>query len=447
MRDTRHHDPLAGRRLPTTLRRARRVAVSTCTARPTFVMRYGRRRSVLDAGAGPGGSRSSSRAAGVDVVGVDVDPSMLAHGPRERARVEWLEHDLDHARPRPRVRRRAPRRQRPALHRRRARSARSSPAAPGTSRRDGVARRGFPARPRLRPRCLRRRLPRRPVSRSASGFRPGRPTPVRPATTTPFRFIASRNVSRGVPFGSKTIVRVREGLMGDEPYAALLASGSSSRSSTAPRAAARSGPASARSSPRSLARHDLTARSRSRNVIVLGAIVWFAGLAVAGALHGIATRASSPTTDGRSRPLGFAVIAFGSLVVHARAEYYTRPHVRSSRWDDPAFDRINVTITLDLGARSRRSHVAPRRDVARHARGVHGVQLGRADRARAIAAHRSRIAGTTSTTTTSSSPIRCATSSSTGRHHRFPTISDGGFAGLQPRDTRRDDCGRRSPST
>ena len=86
-------------------------------------------------------------------------------------------------------------------------------------------------------------------------------------------------------------------------------------------------------------------RRRSRNVIVLGAVVWFAALAVAGGLH--QSDSGFIADDGRAlSAAGFALIAFGSLAFRPAIEYYTRPHVRSSSWDEPAFGRMNVLITL-----------------------------------------------------------------------------------------------------
>ena len=86
-------------------------------------------------------------------------------------------------------------------------------------------------------------------------------------------------------------------------------------------------------------------RRRFGNIIVLGGVVWFAGLAVAGALHGSDT--GFIADNGRAlSAAGFALIAFGSLAFTPALEYYTRPHVRSSSWDDPAFNRVNVQITL-----------------------------------------------------------------------------------------------------
>ena len=86
----------------------------------------------------------------------------------------------------------------------------------------------------------------------------------------------------------------------------------------------------------------------SRNVILLGAVGWFSALAVAGAFHRSDT--GFLAHDGRAlSAAGFAVIAFGSLAFTPAVEYYTRPHARMSRWDDPDFHRVNVLITLIWG--------------------------------------------------------------------------------------------------
>ena len=83
----------------------------------------------------------------------------------------------------------------------------------------------------------------------------------------------------------------------------------------------------------------------SRNIMILGAVVWFGGLTVAGALHPSET--GFLTHDGRAlSAAGFALIAFGSLVFTPASMHFTRPHVRSSRRDHPAFRRANVLITL-----------------------------------------------------------------------------------------------------
>jgi hypothetical protein len=82
----------------------------------------------------------------------------------------------------------------------------------------------------------------------------------------------------------------------------------------------------------------------SRNVFMLGAIVWFGALTIAGALHPSET--GFLTHDGRALSAGgFALIAFGSLAFTPAAAYYTRPHVRPSRRDDPDFRRANAVIT------------------------------------------------------------------------------------------------------
>jgi len=87
----------------------------------------------------------------------------------------------------------------------------------------------------------------------------------------------------------------------------------------------------------------------TRNVLVLGAMGWFGALAVAGALHRSDT--GFLAHDGRAlSAAGFALIAFGSLAFTPAVEHYTRPHVRSRRWDDHAFQRLNVLLTLIWGA-------------------------------------------------------------------------------------------------
>jgi hypothetical protein len=83
---------------------------------------------------------------------------------------------------------------------------------------------------------------------------------------------------------------------------------------------------------------------RSHNVIMLGAVGWFGALTVAGALHPSET--GFLTHDGRAlSAAGFALIAFGSLALTPAAAHFTRPHVRSSHRDDPAFRRVNVLLT------------------------------------------------------------------------------------------------------
>jgi len=89
--------------------------------------------------------------------------------------------------------------------------------------------------------------------------------------------------------------------------------------------------------------------AKTHNVILLGGIAWFTALAVAGAVH--QSNMGFLAHDGRAvSAAGFALIAVGSLAFTPAMEYYTRPHVRSSRWDDQAFRRVNVVITLIWGA-------------------------------------------------------------------------------------------------
>jgi hypothetical protein len=86
----------------------------------------------------------------------------------------------------------------------------------------------------------------------------------------------------------------------------------------------------------------------SRNIVILGAVAWFGGLTIAGALH--PSESGFLTHDGRAlSAAGFALIAFGSLALSPAAAFYTRPHVRASRRDDPAFRRANVLMTLIWG--------------------------------------------------------------------------------------------------
>ncbi len=82
-----------------------------------------------------------------------------------------------------------------------------------------------------------------------------------------------------------------------------------------------------------------------RNLLLLGAVVWFAGIAAAGAVQQADT--GFLAQYGRAiSAAGFALIAFGSLAFHPAVEHYTRPHVRSSRWTERAFTRVNILITL-----------------------------------------------------------------------------------------------------
>jgi len=83
----------------------------------------------------------------------------------------------------------------------------------------------------------------------------------------------------------------------------------------------------------------------ARNVIVQGAVVLYFGIAIACLVYG--THTGFVAQYGRAlSALGFAVIGFGSLVFTPATDYYLRPIVRSGRWDDPEYERLNVTVTL-----------------------------------------------------------------------------------------------------
>jgi hypothetical protein len=83
----------------------------------------------------------------------------------------------------------------------------------------------------------------------------------------------------------------------------------------------------------------------ARNVLVQGAVVLYAGIAIAGVVYGLHT--GFVAQYGRVlSALGFAVIGFGSLAFTPATDYYLRPIVRSGRWNDPEYQRLNVTVTL-----------------------------------------------------------------------------------------------------
>ena len=84
---------------------------------------------------------------------------------------------------------------------------------------------------------------------------------------------------------------------------------------------------------------------RQRNVIAQGAVVLYSGIAIASLVYGMHT--GFVAEYGRTlSALGFAVIGFGSLAFTPATDFYLRPIVRSSRWNDPDFERLNVTVTL-----------------------------------------------------------------------------------------------------
>lgn len=83
----------------------------------------------------------------------------------------------------------------------------------------------------------------------------------------------------------------------------------------------------------------------TRNVILQGAVVLYAAIAIASAVYG--THAGFIAQYGRTlSALGYAVIGLASLAFTPATDYYLRPIVRSNRWDDPEYERLNVTLTL-----------------------------------------------------------------------------------------------------
>jgi hypothetical protein len=89
-----------------------------------------------------------------------------------------------------------------------------------------------------------------------------------------------------------------------------------------------------------------TASQRSnRNVVVRGAVALYAGIAIASLVYG--THTGLVADYGRAlSALGYAVIGFGSLAFTPATDYYLRSMVRLSRWSDPEYVRLNVTLTL-----------------------------------------------------------------------------------------------------
>ena len=141
----------------------------------TFVRAYEPAR-VLDAGCGTGRVAIELARHGIEVVGVDVDASMLATA-RRLAPDDHVGRVRPHrARPGAHVRRRRPRRQRPAVHA--ARHARRAGGRRGPPRRPRrSAGRRLQPRSRLRHRRLGRATPPPPVSCSSSASPPGTAAP------------------------------------------------------------------------------------------------------------------------------------------------------------------------------------------------------------------------------------------------------------------------------
>jgi hypothetical protein len=138
---------------------------------------------------------------------------------------------------------------------------------------------------------------------------------------------------------------VREASVGDEPYAALLPvivfavldrarGGGPLWASCGALVVAVTLLATA--SPRERA---------ARSVVVQGAVVLYIGIAIASIAYG--THTGVIAQYGRAISAGgYAVLAFGSLAFTPATDYYFRPIVRSGRWNDPEFERLNVTVTL-----------------------------------------------------------------------------------------------------
>jgi hypothetical protein len=83
----------------------------------------------------------------------------------------------------------------------------------------------------------------------------------------------------------------------------------------------------------------------TRNVIIQGAVVLYAGIAIASVVYGMHTGVVAQY--GRTvSALGYAAIGFGSLAFTPATDYYFRSMVRSSRLNDPEYERLNVTVTL-----------------------------------------------------------------------------------------------------
>ena len=166
----------------------------------TFVAAYSSPpTTVLDAGCGTGRVAIELARAGIEVVGVDVDASMLATAREHAAAVEWVLADLatldlgrafDVVVMAGNVPLFTPKGTEAALVAglRRARRRRVDP------------RRRLPARPRLRARRLRRALPRRRARARRALRAPGTGRRSRPTATTPSPSIAASSGRRTLPY-------------------------------------------------------------------------------------------------------------------------------------------------------------------------------------------------------------------------------------------------------
>jgi hypothetical protein len=84
------------------------------------------------------------------------------------------------------------------------------------------------------------------------------------------------------------------------------------------------------------------------NVLMRGALCWFGALAVAGAF---ATAPSSwlQRNAVAAAAIGFAIIAFASVLDTPFTEYWTRLGARQRHWTRPSFRRANVFTTMLWG--------------------------------------------------------------------------------------------------
>jgi hypothetical protein len=88
-----------------------------------------------------------------------------------------------------------------------------------------------------------------------------------------------------------------------------------------------------------------SSRRSTRNVVIQGAVVLYTGIAIASVIYG--THTGFVADYGRTlSALGYAVIGFGSLAFTPATDHYLRSMVRPSRWNDPEYERLNVTVTL-----------------------------------------------------------------------------------------------------
>jgi hypothetical protein len=96
------------------------------------------------------------------------------------------------------------------------------------------------------------------------------------------------------------------------------------------------------------------------NVLMIGAVILFAGLTVAGFIYD--TPHSWLAHNGRAlAALGLAAIAMASLTYIPITEHYSRPHTRPSLWRTERFHRVNVYATMmwaGIAALAALSHIA-----------------------------------------------------------------------------------------